>query len=92
MTAQPGGYRAVGKRLGISGASLNRLLVGKAASSWVVPELLKLFDLDVVEHLSLSDEQAAWLMLLEDLKKAGKDPAEIDASVRQLAGLPKPPK
>lgn len=88
IEAYEGSYRGVGRAIGYSYASVHRLATGVTKSSAKVPDLLKLFDLDVAEHLALSDEQLAWLDLLEDIQRAGKNPGAIENSVRQLAGLP----
>lgn len=92
IEAEEGSYRAVGLRLGISYASLHRIAAGVTKSSWVIPDLLRHFELDPSEHLELgedlTDEQVAWLKLLSDLQQAGKDPAAIEASIRLLSGLP----
>jgi len=92
VEAEEGGYRGVGQRIGLSFASVNRIVNGVTKSSSKVPALLRLLGLDVAEHLALgeelSDEQIVWLKLLADIERAGKDPLAIEASVRQLANLP----
>src|SRR5262245_46488870 len=86
IEAHEGSYRGVAKRLNISYASLHRLSSGVTKSSTVVPDLLRLFSLDLAEHLEvngeLNDEQIAWLQLLDDIRRAGKSPRAIETSVR----------
>ena len=89
VQAYEGGYRAVGKRIGISGAALHRLLKGQAASSKALPALCRLFGLDLTDYLPLDPEQQAWLRLLDDLRLAGKDPQQLEQAMRTLASLPK---
>jgi hypothetical protein len=88
IEAYDGSYRGVGRAINYSYASVHRLATGITKSSSKVPDLLKLFDLDVAENLALSDEQLAWLDLLEDIQRAGKDPVAIENSIRQLANIP----
>lgn len=89
VSVYEGGYRAVGHRIGISGASLHRLLTGQASSSKALPALCELFDVELVDYLPLTEEQLSWLRLLADAKRSGKDPAALEAAVRALTGLHK---
>lgn len=89
VVAYEGGYRGVGKRIGISGASLHRLLKGQAASSKALPALCKLFSVDVLDYLPLTPDQLSWLRFLEDAKAAGRDPASFEAALRLSSAIPK---
>jgi hypothetical protein len=104
ITAEEGSYRGVAQRLrlrnvdGVSYATLHRIAAGETKSSSVIPDLLRYLDMPPAEHIDLelgdgedlTDEQITWLGLLSDLKKAGMDPADVEASVRTLVKLALP--
>lgn len=92
IQAHEGSFRAVARRIGVSHVSLNRLVNGVTSGATYLPALMKYLGLDLAEHVAvgeqLTDAQVAWLKLLADIERAGLDPVEIEAGVRQLAHLP----
>lgn len=96
LMTELGGSRKLKEASGIrmSHVGLHRIAAGETKGSWAIPELLSYFQLDPREHIDLelgeelTDGQIAWLKLLADLQRAGKDPAKAELALRIAFELP----